>query len=105
MEMIGFVLWEGLTLLFVLLAGLGVLIIRRKASGQPVITRHDWLTYFGDLQLRMSKPRLALRLSYAAFLCSCLTLIGNPFLVRVGPGLYSVTIVFACLGIVKLTLR
>lgn len=105
MEMMGFVLWEGLTLLFVLLAGLAVLIIRRKASGRPVFTRHDWHTYFGDLQLRMSKPRLALRLSYAAFLCSCLTLIGNPFLERMGPGLYSVTIIFACLGIVKFTLR
>ena len=105
MEMMGFVLWESLTLLFVILAGLGVLMIRRKADGRPVFTRHDWLMYFGDLQLRMSKPRLALRLSYAAFLCSCLTLIVNPFLVRMGPGLYSVTIIFACLGIVKLTLR
>jgi hypothetical protein len=105
MEMMGFVLWEGLTLLFVLLAGLGVLIIRRKASGRPGFTRHDWLTYFGDLQLRMSKPRLALRLCYAAFLCSCLTLIFNPFLARMGPGLYSVTIIFVCLGIVKFTLR
>lgn len=105
MEMIGFVLWESITLLFVLLAGLGVLMIRRKADGRPVFTRHDWLTYFGDLQLRMSKPRLALRLSYAVFLCSCLTLIGNPILARLGPGLYSVTIVFACLGFVKVALR
>lgn len=105
MEKMGFVLWEGLTLLFVILAGLGVLIIRRRARGRPAFTRHDWLAYFGDLQLRMSKPRLALRLSYAAFLCSCLTLIGNPFLLRMGPGLYSVTIVFACLGIVKIALR
>ena len=105
MEKMGFILWESLTLLFVILAGLGILIIRRRASGQPAFTRHDWLTYFGDLQLRMSKPRLALRLSYAAFLCSCLTLIGNPLLVRAGPGIYSVTIVFACLGIVKIALR
>jgi len=105
MEMMGFVLWEGLTLLFVLLTGLGVLIIRRKANGQPVFTRHDWLTYFGDLQLRMSKPRLALRLSYAVFLCYCLTLIFNPFLARMGPGLYSVTIILGCVGIVKFTLR
>ena len=105
MEMMGFVLWEGLTLLLVLLTGLGVLIIRRKANGQPVFTRHDWLTYFGDLQLRMSKPRLALRLSCAAFLCYCLTLIVNPFIARMGPGLYSVTIIVACLGIVKFTLR
>ena len=105
MEKMGFVLWESLTVLFVILAGLGVLIIRRKADGRPVFTRHDWLTYFGDLHLRMSKPRLALRLSYAVFLCSCLTLIGNPILVRLGPGLYSVTIVFACLGIVKVALR
>jgi hypothetical protein len=105
MEMMGFVLWEGFTLLFVLLAGLGILVIRRKTSGQPVFTRHDWLTYFGDLQLRMSKPKLALRLSYAAFVCSSLTLIGNPFLARMGAGLYSVAIIFACLGIVKIALR
>jgi len=105
MEMMGFVLWESFTLLFVILAGLGVLIFRRKARGRPVFTHQDWLTYFGDLQLRMSKPRLALRLSLAVFLCSCLTLIGNPFLARIGPGLYSVTIIFAYLGIVKLTLR
>ena len=105
MEKMGFVLWESLTLLFVILAGLGVLMIRRKASGRPVFTRHDWLTYFGDLQLRMSKPRLAFRLSFAAFLCSLLAVISNAFLVRLGPGLYSVTFVFACLGIVKATLR
>jgi hypothetical protein len=105
MEKMGFLLWESLTVLFVLLTGLGILIIRRKASGRPVFTRHDWLTCFGDLKLRMSKPRLALRLSCAAFLCSCLALISNPFLARMGPGLYSVTIIFACLGIVKFTLR
>jgi hypothetical protein len=105
MEMMGFVLWESLTVLFVALAGLVVLVLRRKASGRPVFTRHDWLMYFGDLQLRMSKPRLALRLSYAVFLCSCLTLIGNPILVRLGPGLYSVTIAFTCLWIVRATLR
>ncbi|MBI2181416.1 MAG: hypothetical protein HYU31_11460 [Deltaproteobacteria bacterium] len=105
MEIMGFVLWEGLTLLLVLLAGLGVLIIRRKASGRPIFTRHDWVTYFGDLQVRMSKPRLALRLSYAAFICSLVVIITGPVLARMGPGLYSVTIIFACLGIVKLTLR
>lgn len=105
MEKMGFVLSEGLTLLFVILAGLGVLILRRRASGRPAFTRHDWLTYFGDLQLRMSKPQLALRLLYAVFLCSCLALISSPFLARVGPGLYSVTIVFVCLGIVKIALR
>ena len=105
MEMMGFVLWESLSLLFVILAGLGVLMIRRKADSRPVFTRHDWLMYFGDLQLQISKPRLALRLFYAVFLCSCLTLIGNPLLVRLGPGLYSVTLVFACLGIVKVALR
>ena len=105
MEMMGFVLWESLTLLFVILTGLVVLIIRRKANGRPVFTRHDWVTYFGDLQLRMSKPRLALRLSYAAFLCSLVVMIAGPVLARMGPGLYSVTIIFACLGVVKLTLR
>lgn len=105
MEKIGFVLWESLTLLFVILVGHGVLIMRRMASGRPVFTHQDWLTYFGDLQLRMSKPRLALRLSCAVFLCFCLTLIGNPLLVRLGPGLYSVTFVFTCLGIVKAALR
>ena len=105
MEKMGFVLWESLTVLFVILAGLGVLMIRRKADGRPVFTRHDWLLYFGDLQLRMSKPRLALRLAFAVFLCSCLTLIGNPFLARMGPGLYSVTIVFTCLAIVRAALR
>jgi len=105
MEKMGFVLWESLTALFVILAGLGVLIIRRKASGRPPFTRHDWFTYFGDLQLRMSKPRLALRLALAVFLCSCLPIIGNPLLARLGPGLYSVTIAFACLGIVRAMLR
>jgi hypothetical protein len=105
MEMMGFVLWESLTLLFVFLAAFGVLITRRKAGGRPSFTRHDWLTYFGDLQLRMSKPRLAIRLSIAVFLCSCLTIIGNPLLVRLGPGLYLVTIAFTCLWIVRATLR
>jgi len=105
MEMIGFVLWESLMLLFVLLAGLGVLMIRRKASGRPVFTRHDWLMYFGDLQLRMSKPRLALRLTYAVFLCSLVLLISNPLLPFMRAGLYTVTIGFICLGIVRVALR
>jgi len=105
MEKMGFVLWESLTSLFVILAGLGVLITRRKASGRPIFTRHDWHMYFGDLQLRMSKRRLALKLSCAVFLCSCLALISNPLLGRLGPGLYSVTIVFIWLGIVRVALR
>ena len=101
----GFVLWESLTLLFVILAGLGVLMIRRKASGRPVFTRHDWLTFFGDLQLQMSKPRLAFRLSFAAVLCFLLALFGSSLLARLGPGLYAVPFVFICLGIVKGALR
>lgn len=105
MEKIGFVLWESFTLLFVMLVGLGVLIIRRVASGQPIFTRHDWLTYFGDLQLRMSKPKLALRLSFAAFLCSLVLLISHPLLGFMRAGLYSITIAFTCLGIVRAVLR
>ena len=105
MEKIGFVLWESFTLLFVFLVALGVLIIRRKASGRPLFTQQDWLTYFGDLQLRMSKFSLALRLSYAAFLCSLVLLISNPLLPFMRAGLYTVTVVIICLGIVKLALQ
>ncbi len=105
MEKMGFVLWESFTLLFVILAGLGVLIIRRKASGRPVFTHDDWHLYFGDIQLRMSKPRLALRLSYAVFLCSLVLLISNPLLAFMRAGLYTVTIVFTCAGIVRAALR
>jgi hypothetical protein len=105
MEIMGFMLWEGVTLLFVILGGLVVLTVRRKTSGRPLFTDQDWHTYFGDLQLQVSKPRLVLKISGAAFLCSLVVIITGPVLARMGPGLYSVTIIFACLGIVKLTLR
>ena len=105
MEKLGYVLWESLTLLFVTLAGLAILIIRRKACGRPVFTVLDWLTYFGDVQVKMSKIKLAFRLFCAVVLCSLLALISHALLAHVGPAVYSVAFVFTCLGIVKAALK
>jgi len=102
--MFGWVLWEGVTLVFVVASGLALLALRRKVGGRPAFTHQDWLTYFGDLPAQASKPRLVLKLSGAAFLCFLVVLIGGPLLVNLGAGLYSATFLFTSLGIVKLAL-
>lgn len=105
MEKIGFVLWETVTLLFVVVTGLGFLVFRRKMSGRPIFTRNDWLMYFGDLQPQLSKPKLALRLCLAALICFLLILAAYPFLGNLGPGISAVTFTFASFAIVKAVLR
>jgi hypothetical protein len=46
-DKIGFVLWEGITLLVVIFGGLGLLVLRRKFSGRPGLTNEDWQLFFG----------------------------------------------------------
>jgi|SRR3990172_8362817 len=105
MEIFGFVLWEGITLLFVGLAGLALLAIRRKSSGQPAFSRRDWQLYFGPMDVGTSKLRLCFKLSAAVVSCLLVGLAGKPMLGQLGAGIGSAAFLLTCLGIVKFSLK
>lgn len=104
MEAMGYILWEGATLLFVLFGGIGLTILRRKTNGRPAFTDEDRLLYFGDLDVGLSMPKLCLKLCVAAFLCSLIGSLEALVLPYVGPGLFSAAFLLTSLGIVKSTL-
>ena len=56
-DKIGLVLWEVITLLSVLLGGIGLMVLRRKVNGRPGFTERDQQLFFGLLQMPNIKFR------------------------------------------------
>jgi len=104
MESVGFVLWEGATLLFVIIGGAGLVALRRIASGRPAFTEQDRLLYFGDLNLEISIPELCLKLCAAVFLCLVIGFFEHVIFAHFGAGLLTATFVLSSFGIVRFTL-
>jgi hypothetical protein len=105
MELFGLVLWEAITLLFVLLGGIGLMALRRKANGRPAFTDQDRLLYFGDLNLDISMPELCLKLCVAALVCLIVGFFERLVLAQFGPGLLTATFVLTSFSIVRFTLK
>ena len=105
MELFGFFLWEGITLLFVFLTGMGILTLRRLASGRPGFTAEDRQLYFADLNLNLSFPRICIRLFLAAAACLAIGTLENFVFAQFGAGLLTAVFVLTSFSIVRFALR
>lgn len=105
MELFGFVLWEGTTLLFVFLSGIGILTLRRLAKGRPGFTQEDRQLYFGDLDLNLSFARICVRLLIAAVSCLAIGALEHLAFAQFGAGLLTALFVLTSFSIVRLVLR
>jgi hypothetical protein len=104
MENIGFILWEGITLLVVILGGIGLLVLRRKASGRPAFTNGDRQLFFGQSRAKKAPHRLLANFSMAVLLCLSTALLEFLILAPLGAGLLTVVLLLTSLGIVNKTL-
>jgi hypothetical protein len=68
-EHLGHLLWELITFSTILFAGVGLLVLRRRASGKPAFTERDRRLFFGRPEIKLSKPRFYLNFGIAVFLC------------------------------------
>jgi len=103
-EQIGYFLWEVLTFLTIIFAGIGLLVLRRKASGNPAFTDHDRQLFFGRPEVRLSKPRFYMNFGIAVFLCYLAGFLEYLLLSRFGAGILATAQLITFLGIVKRSL-
>lgn len=84
MENIGYWLWEGIAFVMQLALAMGLLVVRRKASGRPAFTDDDWRLFFSPAQLTVSMPRFWINFSMAVFLTYPIGLLEHLFLAPFG---------------------
>ena len=101
MEQIGYFLWEVVTLSTMLFTGICLLVLRRRASGNPAFTDRDRQLFFGHPEVRVSKPRFYMNLGIAVFLCYLVGFLEYLLLVRFGASILATAQLITFLGIVK----
>ena len=104
MEQIGYFLWEGITFSTILFAGIGLLALRRKASGNPAFTDRDRQLFFGHPEVRVSKPRFYVNFGIAVFLCYLAGCLEYLLLARFGASILATAQLITFMGIVKRSL-
>jgi hypothetical protein len=101
LEKTGFVLWEGITLLMVIFGGIGMVALRRRASGRPAFTYEDRQLFFGRSKVGVPTHRLLLNFGVAILLCFFSAVLEVLILAPVGAGLLTVVLLLTSLGIVN----
>ena len=104
MEQIGYFLWEVITFSTMLFAGIGLLVLRRRASGNPAFTYRDRQLFFGHPEVRLSKPRFYVNFGIAVFLCYFAGFLEFLLLERFGASILATAQLITFLGIVKRSL-
>ncbi|HEU4341024.1 MAG TPA: hypothetical protein VFU31_05590, partial [Candidatus Binatia bacterium] len=82
-------------------AGLGLMVLRRRLSGQPGFTDQDRRFLFRRPEIRRSAARLVWNFSVATILCLLSMPLEVLFLAQLGPGLLAVVLLVTIVGIVN----
>lgn len=101
MEHIGYYLWEGATFLTILFVGTGLLVLRRKAQGNPAFTAHDRQLFFGRCVIGLSKARFCIHFGTAVLLCCLAGSLEYMVLATSGAGILATVELLTLMGIVK----
>lgn len=104
LEKFGFALWEATTLLIVILCGIGIMVLRRKASGRPAFSNEDQELFFGRARVKTSTPKHLFNLGIAVFLCLFLALLEMLVFAPLGAATLTVVLVLTSLAIVNAVL-
>jgi hypothetical protein len=96
----GFVLWETITLLSVVLGGIGLMVLRRKASGRPAFTELDRQLFFGPRKIAVSTAKFWINFSAAVFLCFVINVLEFLIFGWLGPALLTMVVLITSMGIV-----
>jgi hypothetical protein len=103
-EQIGYFLWEVITFSTILFAGIGLLVLRRRASGSPAFTDRDRQLFFGHPEVKLSKPRFCINFGIAVFLCYLAGSLEYLLLAGFGASILATAQLITFLGIVKKSL-
>ena len=103
-EKFGYILWEGLMLVFLTLATLAWLGLRRKMSGRPAFSKQDRILLFNTPPAAVSAPKLCLRFLLAVFLFSCIGALEMFVFAPLGAAILSVSLLLSCAAVVNMTL-
>ena len=104
MEHSGYYIWEGTIFLVQILVGMGLLVLRRKASGRPAFTDNDRQLFLSRARVSISTTRFWLNFSAAAFLCFFAGLLVQLIVGPFGPGVLATAQLITFMGIVKKSL-
>jgi hypothetical protein len=104
MEHSGYYLWEGIIFLMQILIGMGLLVLRRKASGRPAFTEDDRQLFFSRARVSVSTTRFWINFGIAALLCFFAGLLEQLVLGPFGPGVLATAQLITFIGIVKKSL-
>jgi hypothetical protein len=100
-DKIGLVLWEVITLLSVVLGGIGLVVLRRKASGRPIFTERDRQLFFGPRKITVSTAKFWINFSAVVFLCLSIDVLEFLILGWLGPALLTMVVLITSMGIVN----
>jgi hypothetical protein len=104
MEHSGYYLWEGIIFFTQILVGMGLLVLRRKASGRPSFTNADRQLFFGRARVGVLTPQFWTNFGIAALLCFFVGLLVQLALAPFGAGILATAQLIAFMGIVKKSL-
>lgn len=104
LEQMGYILWEGLVLVCVVAGSLAVVMLRRKMSGRPALTSHDWKALFNAPTTTASLPKFYLRFAVAVLLFFCIGVLEVLVFAQLGAAILSVSLLVSCAGIVNIIL-
>ena len=99
-DKIGLVLWEVITLLSVVLGGIGLVVLRRKTNGRPAFTERDRQLFFGPRKITVSTAKFWINFSAAVFLCLSINMLEFLILGWLGPALLTMLVLVTSMGIV-----
>jgi len=81
-----------------------LLVLRRRASGNPAFTDRDRQLFFGHPEVKVSKPRFYVNFGIAVFLCYFAGFLEYLLLERFGASILATAQLITFLGIVKRSL-
>ena len=104
LEQMGYVLWEGLVLVCMVVGSLAFVMLRRKMSGRPALTSHDWKALFNAPATTPSMPKFCLRFALAVCLFFCIGVLEVLVFAQLGAAILSVSLLVSCAGVVNIIL-
>jgi hypothetical protein len=104
LEKFGYMLWECLILVCLILGTLGWLTLRRRMTGRAAFSNQDRRLLFNTPPATLSVPKLCLRILIAVFLFSSIGALEMLIFAPLGAATVAVALLFSCAVVVKITL-
>jgi hypothetical protein len=103
LEEMGYLLWEGMMLITIILGTLGFVAIRRKINGRPAFSAQDRKLLF-NTPVGRPAMHVCFRFALAMLLFTATALFEIPLFASFGAAILFVSLLVSCAGIINFTL-